>query len=147
MLPQNKPLAPRIKLALAIIILGMAIAFLLTWLFSGKETAPQITEHAFESGNLIWSIEGYPAKALHENTFSLHVTNLNGAPFEGADLAIKLDMLGMVCGDVEFQMTEAAPGKYTGEGIPLMPGMWKATLTLEAGNQTYTLERRLEAVH
>jgi hypothetical protein len=55
-------------------------------------------------------------------------------------------MIGMVCGDVDFNMKEASPGLYTGEGIPLMAGMWKATLTIDSGDKTYTIERRLQAV-
>jgi hypothetical protein len=84
---------------------------------------------------------------LHNNHFLIELTDLSGAPLQGAGLTVKLDMLNMICGDYEFNMTETAPGKYSGEGVPLMAGTWKATLTLVTGDHTYTIVRLLRAIH
>lgn len=147
MMTQNKPLASIYKFSIAFAVTALIIVLALTWLQSSEEAPPPITEHSFEAGHAIWTIHPYPAKALENNTFTLELTDSAGAPLQRASLAIKLDMIGMVCGDVVFKMKEASPGLYTGEGVPLMAGMWKATLTIESGDKTYTLERRLQAVH
>ncbi|RCW50303.1 FixH family protein [Paenibacillus prosopidis] len=143
MMPLNKSYAPIYKL---IAVTALLIVFALTWIQSSEEAPPPITEHSFEIGHAIWTIRPYPAKVLKNNTFTLELTDSAGTPLQGASLAIKLDMIGMVCGDVVFKMKEASPGHYTGEGIPLMAGMWKATLTIENGDKTYALERHLQAV-
>lgn len=147
MVPQNKPLASIYKLSIAFAVTALLTVLALTWIQSGKEASPPITEHTFEAGHAIWTIRPYPAKVLQNNTFTLELTDSAGAPLQGAVLTVKLDMIGMVCGDVSFNIKEISPGLYTGEGIPLMAGMWKAALTIESGNKTYTLERRLQAVH
>lgn len=147
MMPQNKPLALIYKLSIAFAATAILIGLALTWLQNSEEITPPITEHSFEVGHAIWMIRPYPAKVLQNNTFTLELTDSDEAPLQGASLAVKLDMIGMVCGDVVFKMKEVSPGIYTGEGIPLMAGMWKAMLTIESGDKTYTIERRLQAVH
>ncbi|WP_051250861.1 FixH family protein [Paenibacillus harenae] len=143
--PESTP--PLLKLSVLIASVLMAVFIIVTWVRAGEEAAPPVTEHEFEIGQLVWSIDAYPAKVLHGNSFTVDVTGLYGIPLEGAKLAVKLDMLSMVCGDVDFQMTEIAPGKYTGEGIPLMAGTWKATLTLEEGGETFKVARLFQASH
>lgn len=147
MMPLNKPLAPIYKLSIAFAVTALLIVLALTWIQSSEEAPPPTTEHSFVAGHAIWTIRPYPAKVLENNTFTLELTDSAGAPLQGASLTIKLDMIGMVCGDVVFKMKESSPGLYTGEGIPLMAGMWRATLTVENGDKTYTVERRLQAVH
>lgn len=147
MLPQNKPTAPIFTFTFIIAIFLLIIGLALAWLCPSEETTPPVTEHEFEHGHAIWLIASYPAKALQSNSFYLDLTDLTGAPLQGANLAVNLEMTGMVCGDYEFKMTEVAAGKYSGEGIPLMAGIWKATLTLEANDETYTIVRRLKAIH
>ncbi|WP_424765652.1 FixH family protein [Paenibacillus sp. sgz302251] len=146
MLPSRKPISPLYKLAIAFIVTGFMLTFILTRLHSDMEAAPPLTEHTFEHGQLIWSIDAYPAKVLTNNTFTINITDDSGAPIRDVTLAIKLDMLSMVCGDVSFQLTETAPGQYTGMGVPLMAGTWKATLVLDAGDQSYSIERHFQAV-
>ena len=106
-----------------------------------------VPEHDFEIGHIEWSIDGYPAKVLKENTFTLDITGADGKPLTGAGLDVKLDMLAMLCGDVDFRLAEISPGTYTGAGIPLMAGTWKATLTLETNGRTYKIERLLQAAY
>lgn len=144
---EHKPQSSLLKFILIFIVLALVIGLTLSLLRKGDDTSPPITEHSFENGKAIWSIDGYPAKVLHNNQFKIELTDLTGTPLHGADLAVKLEMLDMVCGDYDFKMTEAAPGTYTGEGVPLMAGTWKATLTLKTTDRTYTIVRLLRAIH
>lgn len=145
--PQNNPLKPIRKYALALVIITLIIAGLLIWLRSGDDASPAMTEHSFDGGHALWSIQPYAAQVLHNNTFTLELHDQAGAPLQGADIAVQLDMLHMVCGDFTFKMTEMTPGFYQGEGIPLMAGTWKATSTLQIGDETYTLVRHFKAEH
>ncbi|WP_139998563.1 FixH family protein [Paenibacillus paridis] len=148
MLSEPKSRTSLFKYALMLIALAIVIGLGIVWLQSSNEAAPPMTEHTFDSGHAIWSIADYPAKALHENRFEISLTDQAGAPLEGATLSVKLDMVNMICGDYAFAMTEVAPGKYAGEGVPLMAGTWKATLTLDTKNkEEYTIVRLLRAVH
>lgn len=147
MQPQYRPISPLFRFICIFVAISLlaGIAFIL--LRDRGEAPPPVTEHAFESGHAIWSIDAYPAKVLHSNNFSIELTDLSGAPLQDARLTVKLDMLNMICGDYEFSMTEIAPGRYSGEGVPLMAGTWKATLTLVTGDHTYTIVRLLRAIH
>lgn len=147
MQPNHNPFSPLLKFFFIFTAAALLAGLAFTFLYASDEAPPPITEHSFGSGHAIWSIEAYPAKVLHSNNFLIDLTDLSGAPLHGADLTVKLEMLDMVCGDYEFGMTEAAPGKYSGEGIPLMAGTWKAALTIETGNQTYTITRLLRAIY
>ncbi|RJE86863.1 hypothetical protein D3P07_16895 [Paenibacillus sp. 1011MAR3C5] len=105
-----------------------------------------ITIHSHTNGQLEWTIVDYPATVLANNTFQLILTDAAGNPLEGAQLDIKLEMIGMVCGDFDFSLTETAPGFYSGEGVPLMPGLWKASLIID-GDRDSIITRTLKAVY
>lgn len=105
-----------------------------------------MTLHRFDGGQLQWHIEDYPAIVLEGNTFRLTLTDASGEPLRGAELAIKLEMIDMECGDYDFTLTETDPGVYTGEGVPLMAGLWKATLAIN-GNEDTVISRTLKAVY
>ncbi|WP_169082965.1 FixH family protein [Paenibacillus sp. PL91] len=147
MQPPYKSLSPLYKFIILLIAIALLAGLTLTWLRHRDKAPPPISEHTFESGHAIWSIATYPAKALRENRFLIELADESGAALHGASLSVKLEMLDMVCGDYEFKMTEASPGKYEGEGVPLMAGTWKATLTVDTGAQTYTIVRLLKAIH
>jgi hypothetical protein len=148
MMTELKTRASFLKYVVIFAGLALLIGLAVTWLRSGETAPPKVTEHIFESGHAAWSIDTYPAKVLHENHFVIDLTDQSGAPLQGAALSVKLDMVNMVCGDYAFKMTEIAPGKYTGEGVPLMAGTWKATLSLVTETQKeYTIIRLLSAVH
>lgn len=144
---QKKLLTPIYKFSIGFVIIALLIGGAVSWLRSGEEPSKPITEHDFDSGHVSWSIEDYPAKVLQDNLFILKLTDLSGAPIQEAKLNIKLDMLQMNCGDFIFNLTETEPGQYEGQGVPLMAGMWKATLTLQIADQSYTINRHLQAVH
>jgi len=144
---EHKPSFNLLKFTLLLLVLAIIVGFVFTWLRKGDEILPPITEHHFEIGEAVWSIDGYPAKVLHNNLFKIELSDLDGSPLKGAELSVKLEMMDMVCGDYDFKMTEAAPGTYTGEGVPLMAGTWKATVTLKTSDQTYTIDRLLRAIH
>lgn len=147
MQPQHRPLSPLLRCICIFVVIALLIGIAFTLLRDSEEAPPPITEHAFDSGHAIWMIDDYPAKVLHSNNFLIELTDLSGAPLQGAGLSVKLDMLNMICGDYAFSMNETAPGKYSGEGVPLMAGTWKATLTLVTGDHTYTIVRLLRANH
>lgn len=136
-----------LKFSLILFLLALLIGSAFWWFRQDEAVPPQTTEHAFGSGTMSWTIEDYPAKVLHENRFSVEITDAQGLPVQDAKVTVKLDMISMVCGDYVFEMTEEAAGKYAGDGVPLMAGMWKATLTLDTNEQTYEISRLLKASH
>lgn len=131
---------------LALALVGLASVAIVILLVRPQSTSADsaTTEHSFAGGHLMWEITDYPAAVLAENTFRLTLTNESGQPLQDADLAIKLEMIDMVCGDYEFNLTEIESGVYTGEGIPLMAGLWRATLTID-GNEDVKISRTLKA--
>ncbi|MGO4375695.1 FixH family protein [Paenibacillus sp. MCAF20] len=138
---------PLLKWSLALLAAAVIITAAFAWLQTTEAAPPAVTEHSFEEGSLTWEIGRYPAKVLDLNDFRLSLRNSEGAPLRNAELSIVLDMIGMNCGNYSFKLTETAPGVYEGEGMPLMAGTWKATLTLDTADGNYILARRLSAVH
>ncbi|RJX40684.1 hypothetical protein D3P09_01310 [Paenibacillus pinisoli] len=128
--------------------IGIAIVSLVLLMLrpSSISADAAITIHSYNNGQLEWHIVDYPATVLAGNTFQLKLTDAAGAPVEGAQLDIKLEMIGMVCGDFDFSLGETAPGIYSGEGVPLMPGLWKASLTI-IGDGDSVITRTLKAVY
>jgi len=92
---------------------------------------------AYGEDLISFEIADYPAKALHSSTFSLQAINTPSL-LQGADVTIELEMLGMMCGVVTFSATEVSEGLFEGEGVPLMPGVWKATATITTSDDQYT---------
>ncbi len=127
--------------AAALVVAGAVFA-----LQKDTAVASATTEHSFSGGQMQWAIADYPALALEENTFILTVADEEGNPLTGASMVIMLEMMNMICGDMSFELHEIAPGKYSGEGIPLMPGTWRAVLKLDHNGQATTVERLLTAV-
>ncbi|GEM_PF-3778636 len=110
---------------------------------------PASTVHAFERGTADWTIAAYPASVLEENEFVITLARPDGTPIENAGLSVLLEMPGMLCGDYPFRLTETEPGTYVGQGVPLMPGLWKATLRVEPpeGGEAFSFSRTLKAVY
>lgn len=140
-------LKPAIPIAASVLL--MLIISLFFWLQSEQAAAdPAITEHRLENGSASWSINPYSAQVLHNNLFTITIIDQSGKPVEGAALHIKLEMLAMLCGDYSFELAEAAPGTYSGIGIPLMAGLWNASLTITyADGQTSHTSRTVSAIH
>ncbi|OBZ16991.1 FixH family protein [Bacillus sp. FJAT-26390] len=147
MQPKAKSTSPLYKFLFLLIGAALLVAAAFTLLSEPSDAAPPITEHALGSGHAIWSINPYPAKVLRGNRFLIDLTDESGAALQGASLSVNLEMMDMVCGDYAFKMTEASPGQYSGDGVPLMAGTWKATVTVQTGDQTYTIVRMLKAIH
>ncbi|MCU6707212.1 FixH family protein [Paenibacillus sp. J5C_2022] len=127
--------------------IGAALIFLLVK--SDHSTAyPFMPEQAIPQGEAIWEIDNSPAKALELNTFRISLRDLAGEPITDASLRMQLDMIGMVCGDYSFALTESSPGVYEGEGMPLMAGRWKADLTIaHPAFETIELSNAFKAVY
>lgn len=138
---------PIYKWLLALLAAAVIITAAFAWLQTTEAAPPAVTEHSFGEGSLTWEIGRYPAKVLELNDFRLKLNTSAGAPLQNAKLSIVLDMIGMNCGNYSFKLTETAPGVYEGEGMPLMAGTWKATLSLDTAERSYSIARRLTAVH
>ncbi|MDQ0116672.1 FixH family protein [Paenibacillus harenae] len=138
---------PIYKWLLALLAAAVIVTAAFTWLQTTEAAPPAVTAHSFGEGSVTWEIGRYPAKVLELNDFRLTLNTSSGAPLQNAHLSIVLDMIGMNCGNYSFELTETAPGVYEGEGMPLMAGTWKATLSLETAEGSYTIARRLTAVH
>lgn len=145
----QEPLSRGKSWLIGLLLLAAAAGFMLWLVLPGKASAdPAVTRHEFEGGQLTWSISDYPAIVLGPNHFTIELHDAAGAAIRDAALQVKLDMMGMVCGDYNFELKEISPGVYEGEGVPLMAGLWKATLTIGRGdNEPVTISRTLKAVY
>lgn len=113
------------------LMLAIGAALIVLLLKSDHSSAYSfIPKQAIPQGEASWEIDNSPAKALELNTFRITLHNLAGKPITDVSLRMQLDMIGMVCGDYSFVLTESSPGVYEGEGMPLMAGRWQASLTL-----------------
>ena len=113
-----------------------------------ENNQPITTEHLQDNLQAAWSITPAPAQVLTPNTFNIELTDKEQLPIQGAELSVKLSMIGMFCGDMNFTLKEQQPGTYIGEGYPLMPGEWRAKLTIKlAQEESVTLYRDIKAVH
>ncbi|WP_168119047.1 hypothetical protein [Paenibacillus sp. HB172176] len=132
-----------------LLVLAVVAGFILWLAIPSRASAdPAVTKHTFAGGELTWSILNYPAIVLDDNHFSIAIQDAADAALHATSLQIKLDMIGMLCGDYTFDLVETSPGVYEGDGIPLMAGLWKATLTIRLGDgQTVKISRSLKAVY
>lgn len=144
----ERPVRPKTYIiwASAFILIG---AVLIALLRSSPAAAadPAVTIHTEDDMMTEWSILQYPAVVLQNNGFRLHMTNSGTKdPLEGATINVKLAMLDMICGDYDFELRESNPGIYEGDGVPLMPGLWRATAFVKTPNgDSFIIVRTLKA--
>lgn len=137
-----------ICLPIVILIFGVFYFFQDTLHPSAKEESlPVTTEHLQADLQAIWTVTPAPAKVLTPNTFIIELADKDQLPITGAELSVKLSMIGMFCGDMNFTLQEQQPGTYIGEGYPLMPGDWQAKLSIKLGQEKpVSLFREIKAV-
>ncbi|MFD0959586.1 FixH family protein [Paenibacillus chungangensis] len=112
-------------------MLAVGAALIVLQLKSDHSTAYSfMPKQAIPQGEVNWEIDNFPARALELNTFRISLHNMAGKPITDMSLQMQLNMIGMVCGDYSFVLTESSPGVYEGEGMPLMAGRWQASLTI-----------------
>ncbi|MDF2836280.1 MAG: YtkA-like protein [Paenibacillus sp.] len=132
--------------AVGILILAAAMYALLR--SSSAAADPALTKHHQAGYRLEWSISQYPAVALRDNGFRLQLLDASDQPLSGAKIGIKLEMLDMLCGDYNFELRETSPGVYEGDGVPLMPGLWRATAAVQPEKgDPFKVDRTLKAVY
>lgn len=113
---------------------------------AGDEPAPAATTHIGDGWQAEWTIGPYPAKVLQESRFTVKLADADGRPIRSADVSAELDMRHMGCGTVSFRLKETAPGVYEGTGYALMPGTWEASLTVDAADRSFDVNRQFAAV-
>lgn len=86
-----------------------------------------------------------PALILKENEFRVTVKDLNGTPVNQAKVGISLSMANMDHGDLKVAVTSLGNGSYTGKGIPVMAGEWIATVNVEDGGKSSTVNFYFQA--
>ncbi|MHA6484279.1 hypothetical protein ACX1C1_20505 [Paenibacillus sp. strain BS8-2] len=115
---------------------------------SASAADPAFTSHQFADVQIQWNIQQYPAVVLENNGFRIELLDSAAQPFADAQVHIKLEMLDMLCGDYDFELRETSPGIYEGDGVPLMPGLWRAIATIQPESGTpFEIRRTLKAVY
>jgi len=76
------------------------------------------------------------AAVMHENSFTIKLTDRIGHPVERAEIDVHLRMPSMFCGSIPTTVEERTPGEYLVRGIPVMHGGWQAEVKLTALNHT-----------
>lgn len=109
------------------------------------EAIPAVVTQTVEGMNAQIKLGTYPAKILQNNAFTVTLTDHAGLPVRDSKLDVVLTMPGMICGDAAFDLKEVAPGVYEGEVIPLMAGMWEATVTAGSTDGSTTFSRKVKA--
>lgn len=134
-------------LAAAIILIAASLHALLQ-MSPAAAADPASTSHHQAGVRMDWSIRQYPAVALQNNGFQLRLLDSSDQPVTGSRIGVKLEMLDMLCGDYTFELRETSPGVYEGEGVPLMPGLWRATASIQPEmGESYKVHRTLKAVY
>ncbi|WP_426446946.1 hypothetical protein ACP26L_23720 [Paenibacillus sp. S-38] len=102
-------------------------------LLSGEEAEEVFQPRkAFAAGNYTVEValsEGR-ARVLQENPLAVSVKDAAGSPVAGAEVLVAISMPVMFCGTSRSELSETAPGLYTGSGIPLMAGRQSAGVTV-----------------
>lgn len=115
---------------------------------SASAADPASTSHHQAGIRMDWSIRQYPAVVLQNNGFQLRLLDSSDQPITDALIGVKLEMLDMLCGDYTFELRETSPGVYEGDGVPLMPGLWRATAYIQPETgESYMVQRTLKAVY
>ncbi|AEI44245.1 FixH family protein [Paenibacillus mucilaginosus] len=97
---------------------------------AAEEADPPYREFAAGEYKVEVALPGVPAQVLRENPLAVSVRNAAGAPVSGAAVQVDITMPGMFCGTSSSELQETEPGRYTGSGIPLMPGRQTAGVTV-----------------
>ncbi|MDQ6421595.1 hypothetical protein RB620_19395 [Paenibacillus sp. LHD-117] len=145
----NRPARKSHYLVWALVLAAIGLALFWTLRTAPASAAdPAATEHRQDGIAIQWTIAQYPAAVLKNNPFTLRLQDASGNLVEGAMIDVKMEMLDMVCGDYVFELRETSPGVYEGSGVPLMPGLWRATATMRtASGESFTVDRTLKAVY
>jgi|GEM_PF-1917507 len=144
---EEKAYRPFVKFAFLLALAVIVAVAVLIWQRNTEAAEPLSASVAFDIGTVVWSNDPSPVKALRNNKFTLLIETAEGAPLQGASASMLLDMIGMDCADVAFELSEVSPGVYEGEGMPLMAGAWKATLSLEAEGESYKVVHRVKVTY
>ncbi|BBI34165.1 FixH family protein [Cohnella abietis] len=123
------------KIVYSLVIL---CAFLGAWMYLPSSTNQAALNTKFSDENIRMEIVSNQqvAKVMHENSFSLTLTDLAGKPLDQPDMKVSLEMPSMFCGVIPTTLNEVEPGKYNIIGIPVMSGKWEATVTLVTPTET-----------
>ncbi|MBW7473194.1 FixH family protein [Paenibacillus oenotherae] len=109
------------------------------------EATPPVVTQTVEGMNAQIKLGTYPAKILQNNAFTVTLTDQDGLPVVDSKLDVVLSMPSMLCGDAAFDLKEVSPGVYEGEMIPIMTGIWEATVTAELDGSSTTFTRKVKA--
>ena len=82
------------------------------------------------------SFDPSPPLMSKKTAFTLKLTDLSGAPVDGAKVQASLVMPLMDMGKNEFPMSAKGGGTYEGTGQFTMSGEWEAVFTAEAAGKT-----------
>lgn len=91
-------------------------------------------------------IAPFPPRMLAPATLTIHVSDHSGQPVNKAKVTASLSMPDMMCGRIEVNISEAEPGVYTGEAVPLMAGTWEALVVVHGGRSGVEASHSFEAV-
>ncbi|MCM3339805.1 FixH family protein [Paenibacillus sp. MER TA 81-3] len=99
-----------------------------------------------EGVELQTEIAPFPPQMLASATLSIRLSDGSGQPVSGAEMSATLSMPHMMCGRIEVKISEAEPGIYTGEAVPLMAGMWEMLVVVHSGGSLVEAVHPFEAV-
>ncbi len=86
--------------------------------------------------NMAISFEPSPPKMSSKTKFHLSLTDLSGAPVDGAKVQVSLVMPLMDMGKNEFALQPAGKGVYEGTGQFTMSGEWEVVVNAAAGGKS-----------
>lgn len=83
--------------------------------------------------------------ALKEKQAAIRLTlqDKNGAPLRGATIQFMLIRPTQAGLDTSIILPETTPGRYESSVAVPLPGVWKARITVQAGNDSYQMEKRV----
>jgi hypothetical protein len=87
----------------------------------------------------VWLYTQSDSTALNKKELKVYVADANQQPISGAIISYDLDMINMSHGKNIVEASSGADGFYTGTATFVMPGPWRAIVTIVRPEKTSTL--------
>ncbi|MCD1261428.1 FixH family protein [Paenibacillus athensensis] len=132
----RRPLAAA-AVMLTVCALGLALLLLLHRTGGADEALPEETAWTDSLIALRVRADMAVGRPMQEQLFLIEAHTADGLPIDDAQIEMKLQMPGMMCGEFAVPVVRSGSGHYEARGIPVMDGRWEAEVTVQIGSGRY----------
>ncbi|MFD0711380.1 FixH family protein [Paenibacillus sp. GCM10027626] len=119
----------RLSMAIWSLLIVCTATFISIQLSRPSMQTPPTVNQTVDGITAKMTFPAYPAKRLQPNVLTIELVDEAGSPASGYTLSGSLSMPDMACGTVPFTLQEVSPGHYEGSAMPLMLGVWEASIS------------------